>query len=68
MDTDDNEPIYKPESQQIVGCAMEVLNELGHGFHEKPYENSLVVEFLIKENPFRSTAKVRYPIQRAVSW
>jgi GxxExxY protein len=24
---------------------MEVLNEIGHGFHEKPYENSLVIEF-----------------------
>jgi GxxExxY protein len=29
----------------IVGCAIEVLKELGHGLHEKPYENSLVVEF-----------------------
>jgi len=29
----------------IVGCAIEVLRELGHGLHEKPYENSLVVEF-----------------------
>jgi len=24
---------------------MEVLNDLGHGLHEKPYENALVVEF-----------------------
>jgi len=23
----------------IVGCAMEVLNRLGQGLHEKPYEN-----------------------------
>jgi hypothetical protein len=23
---------------------MEVLNEIGHGFHEKPYKNSLVIE------------------------
>ncbi len=29
----------------VVGCAMGVLNELGHGLHEKPYERSLVVEF-----------------------
>ncbi len=28
---------------QIVGCAMDVLNELGHGFHEKPYENAMVL-------------------------
>ncbi len=27
---------------------MEVLNILGHGLHEKPYENALVVEFGLK--------------------
>ena len=52
MDTDKPEPIYKAESRQIVGCAMEVLNELGHGFHEKPYENSLVVEFRLRGIPY----------------
>lgn len=30
---------------RIVGCAMEILNSVGHGLHEKPYENALVVEF-----------------------
>ncbi len=34
---------------EIVGCAMEVLNELGHGLHEKPYENALVVEFGLRK-------------------
>jgi GxxExxY protein len=29
----------------IIGSAFGVLNELGHGLHEKPYENALVVEF-----------------------
>ena len=29
----------------IIGAAFEVLNTLGHGQHEKPYENALVVEF-----------------------
>lgn len=33
--------LYKEESQQIIGCAIEV----GFGFHEKPYENALVLEF-----------------------
>ena len=32
-------------THRIIGCAMEVLNELGHGLLEKPYENALVVEF-----------------------
>lgn len=41
-----NEPLLlKDEVFRIVGCAMEVLNELGHGLHEKPYENALMVEF-----------------------
>lgn len=31
---------------------MEVLNELGHGFHEKPYENSLVVELRLRGIPY----------------
>jgi GxxExxY protein len=33
----------------IVGCAIEVLRELGHGLHERPYENALVVEFGLKK-------------------
>ncbi|MCC5805437.1 MAG: GxxExxY protein [Opitutales bacterium] len=37
--------ILKTETEAIVGCAFEVLNELGHGLLEKPYENALVVEF-----------------------
>lgn len=39
------ELILKQECHQIVGCAMEVLNTVGHGFHEKIYENGLMVEF-----------------------
>ncbi|MDB6093246.1 MAG: GTP-binding signal recognition particle G-domain [Verrucomicrobia bacterium] len=36
----------------VVGCAFEVLNTLGHGLNEKPYENSLVVEFRNKRIEF----------------
>ena len=32
---------------------MEVLNTLGHGLLEKPYENALVVEFCVRKIPFR---------------
>ncbi len=35
----------------IIGCAMEVLNELGSGLNEKPYENALVVEFGLRGLP-----------------
>lgn len=33
------------ETHAVIGCAFEVLNELGHGLHEKLYENALCVEF-----------------------
>jgi hypothetical protein len=45
MSTDKEKPIYKEESDLLIGCAIEVHNEIGYGFHEKPYENALVVEF-----------------------
>ncbi len=37
--------LLKDEVHRIVGCAMEVMNVLGHGLLEKLYENALVVEF-----------------------
>src|SRR5207244_5237464 len=53
MDTNQNTRLLlKKEVYEVVGCAMEVLNELGHGFHEKPYENALVVEFQLHGIPF----------------
>ena len=30
------ELLHKEEVYEIVNCAIAVLNELGHGFHEKP--------------------------------
>jgi GxxExxY protein len=45
------ELIFKQECHQIVGCAMEVLNTVGHGFHEKIYENGLMVEFKLQSIP-----------------
>jgi GxxExxY protein len=45
--------LLKDEVYQIVGSAIEVLNEIGHGLHEKPYENALVVEFGIRRIPIK---------------
>jgi len=45
MNTDEHRLVHKDETRRIIGCAMEVLNTLGHGLLEKPYENALVVEF-----------------------
>ena len=46
MNTNRDDVYLKDEVYRIVGCAMEVLNELGHGFHEKPYGDALIVELL----------------------
>jgi GxxExxY protein len=53
MNTNQNvKLLLKEEVFQIVGAAMEVLNELGHGLNEKPYENALVVEFKLRGIPW----------------
>ena len=52
MNTDTHRFLFKEETHQIIGCAMEVLNALGHGLLEKPYENALCVEFGLRKIPF----------------
>ena len=37
------------QTYAVIGAAIEVLNELGHGINEKPYENALVVELRLRE-------------------
>ncbi len=55
-----NDLILKDEVYRIVGAAFTVLKELGHGLHEKPYENALVVEFGLAGIPF--TQQSRYSV------
>lgn len=43
--------LLKDEVYRIVGCAFEVMNGLGHGLNEKPYESALVVEFGLQGIP-----------------
>ena len=52
METTDTKLLLKDEVYAIVGAAIEVLNGLGHGLVEKPYENALVVEFKLRGIPF----------------
>jgi GxxExxY protein len=40
--------ILATEVYSLVGAALEVLKRLGHGFHEKPYENALAVEIALR--------------------
>jgi len=57
MDTKNEKLLLRDEVFQIVGCAIEVLNTLGHGIVEKPYENALVVEFGLRKIPFRQSLR-----------
>jgi GxxExxY protein len=52
--------LLKDEVYQVVGCAMEVLNGIGHGLHEKIYENALVVEFKLRGIDFEQQR--RFPV------
>jgi len=47
-------------THSIIGASFEVLNEIGHGFHEKPDENALVVELGLRKVPVHQQA--RYPV------
>ena len=52
--------ILREETFAILGAAMEVLNTLGHGLYEKPYENALVVECRLRGIPFDQ--QPRFPL------
>src|SRR5215470_8891472 len=52
--------LFKAETEKILGCAFEVLNEVGHGLHEKIYENALTVAFRLAGIPFDQ--QHRYPV------
>ena len=49
MNTDAHGLNSNDVTREIIGAAMEVLNVLGHGLLEKPYENALVVELQLRK-------------------
>jgi len=55
MDTNETKLLLKEEVFQIIACAIEVLNTLGHGIIEKPYENALAVDFVCAKFLFVSS-------------
>ena len=61
MNTNKHGLIHEDDTRQIIGCAIEVLNGLGHGLLEKPYENALVVEFSLRGIPF--SQQPRFDVQ-----
>lgn len=63
MDADEHksEEYLKDETYQIIGFAMKLLNHVGHGFHEKIYENGLVVD--LKKSSVPYIQQPNYPIE-----
>ncbi len=53
MDTNEHELFLKDEVYAVVGCAFEVIKDLGHGLLEKPYENAMTVELGLRGIPFK---------------
>jgi GxxExxY protein len=53
MNTNGEKLLLKDEVFQVVACAIEILNGVGHRLIEKPYENALVIEFSLRNIPFR---------------
>lgn len=51
---------YESETGSIINCAFEVLNVMGHGLLEKPYENALCIEFGLREISW--TQQPRYDV------
>ncbi len=52
MNTDNHGLVSEETTYEVIGCAMTVLNEIGHGFFEKVYENALAVEFTARNINF----------------
>jgi GxxExxY protein len=48
-----NDLIYKEESYRIIGCCMEVYNNLGKGFLEIVYKDALEYEFIKSNIPYK---------------
>ena len=53
MNANGREYVESDLSYEAVGCAMAVINALGHGLREKTYERALCVEFEPRGFSFR---------------
>lgn len=53
--------LHEVRTGDIIRAAFEVMNFLGHGLLEKPYENALCVEFAIMNIPFEQ--QPRYEVE-----
>jgi len=52
--------LLKDETHQIISCAFDVSNAVGHGLSKKCYENAMVVEFKLRGIAFDQ--QPRFPV------
>jgi GxxExxY protein len=45
---------FEPESKEVIGCALEVHQDLGPGFLESVYHNAMAVNLINRRIPFDS--------------
>ena len=50
--------VYKFESYQITGAAMDVYSKLGHGFLEAVYQEALEIEFQKRNIPYEREKEI----------
>ena len=60
------ELLYKQLVYDIIGCAMEVHNELGYGFLEKVYENALMLELRNSQIPAVQQAQIKVNYKNSI--
>ncbi len=58
--------LFKDEVYSIVGAAMEVYNQLGNGFLEAVYQESLAFEFRQRGVPFQEHPELRITYKNQV--
>ncbi len=59
------ELLYKREVFEIIGAAIEVHEELGHGFLEAVYQEAIQIEMMRRNIPFdaQKSLRIRYKNQ-----
>jgi GxxExxY protein len=62
----DEEYIFKEECYQIIGCCMEVHNQLGGGFREAVYQEALELEFIEQDLPYVREKKMRIKYKKQI--